>query len=72
MHIIKVRNGKKFEQEAIIEGAKEMGLKKGIEQSKIAIAKNLLKMEMPIKEIVKATELNEEIILRIKKDHMTD
>ena len=75
---------KKFEQEAIIEGAKEMGLKKGkeeglqigleqgieqgIEQGKMAIAKKLLEHSMGVEEIANITELSKEVILQLQHD----
>ncbi len=45
----------------------EQGLKQGIKQAKIETAKNLIKMGLSVEEIVKATGLGKEEILKIKK-----
>jgi predicted transposase/invertase (TIGR01784 family) len=51
----------------IAERLKEEGRQEGKEEGKEEVAKNLLKMNLDLKEIEKATGLSKEKILEIKK-----
>ena len=63
------------EQEAIItyknsmKYAEEAGIEKGIEKNKIETAKEMLKKNISIKDIVEITKLSEEEILKIKQSN---
>ena len=65
------------EQEAIItyknsmKYAEEAGIEKGIEKNKIETAKEMLKKNISIKDIVEITKLSEEEILKIKQSNET-
>lgn len=50
----------------MIGSAEARGIEKGIEKGKLEIAKNLLKMNIPIDQIVLATGLTEEEINKIR------
>ena len=53
-------------KEGIKEGMKE-GIKEGIEKGKKQVAKRMLNLNMPLQDIINATDLTEEQILNIKK-----
>ncbi len=46
----------------------EQGTRQGIEQSKIQVAKNLLSMNLTIEQIIEATGLSEEEVLKLSKN----
>ncbi|MDT2662687.1 hypothetical protein P7E02_22570 [Enterococcus hulanensis] len=62
--------------EGFVEGFKrgfkqgfEQGFKQGLEQEKRKIALRLIKMNLPIEQIVEATELDLETIQKIENEH---
>lgn len=56
-----------FKEEGFLEG-EQKGKLEGIKESKLEIAKNLLKMELPLDKIINATGLSEETINQLKKE----
>ena len=48
--------------------AHEQGVEEGAKQEKIEIAKNLLKMNLAIEDIEKATDLSKEEIIQLEKE----
>ena len=61
-----------YKRQSIRQGLKqglEQGLKQGLKQGKIEIAKKLLKLKMPIKQIAEITSLDEKEIEKIVKEN---
>ena len=57
-----------MDYESGISYAKKEGIKEGERENKIETAKRLLKLKMPMEQIMQVTELTEEEITRIKND----
>ena len=59
---------KEIEENKNVKIAREQGIKQGIEQRNVEIASNLLKMNMSIKDIIRATGLTKEEIENLKEN----
>lgn len=57
-----------LEEKSALETAKNEGKEEGKMQEKIETAKKLLKLKMPIEQIIEITELSKEEIIEIQKD----
>ena len=60
----KIRMLGEMEEQASLSAAKDEGKK----QNKISTAKKLLKLKMPIEQIVEVTELTKEEIIKLEKE----
>ena len=61
-----------YKRQSIRQGLKQglkQGLEQGLKQGKIEIAKKLLKLKMPIKQIAEITSLDEKEIEKIVKEN---
>ncbi len=65
--LAELREKWEMDRVSAINNATRVGMEKGIEKGIIKTAQNLIKMGMPIEQIVKATGLSEEEIEKIKK-----
>ena len=62
----RVENTKiKYYEELALKKGEKRGLKMGLEQGKLETAKNLIAMNLPLKDIVKATGLSEKQIQKL-------
>ena len=59
---------KEIEENKNVKIAREQGIEQGIEQRNLEIAGNLLKMNMSIKDIIRATGLTKEEIENLKEN----
>ena len=68
LRLAELREKYRMDQHAIMLAGYDKGIKEGIKCNKKDIAKKLLKMKLPINQIIQITELNYEEIEKIKKE----
>ena len=66
--LTELREKYRMDQHAIMLAGYDKGLKEGIEQEKQQVAKKLLEMNLPLKQIIEVTGLSKEEIEKIKKN----
>ena len=62
-----IRQMSRMEEKAALSAERERGTEEGQKQKQIEIAKNLLKLKIPIEQIIEATGLNKEEIIQLKE-----
>ena len=65
--LTELREKYRMDQHAIMLAGYDKGLKEGIEQEKQQVAKKLLEMNLPLKQIIEVTGLSKEEIEKITK-----
>ena len=63
-----IKRGKELAKQAGIKEGKEVGIKEGIKENQINTARELLKRDMSIHDIIEITKLSEEEIIKIQKE----
>ena len=66
--LTELREKYRMDQHAIMLAGYDKGLKEGIEQEKQQVAKKLLEMNLPLKQIIEVTGLSKEEIEKITKN----
>ena len=66
--LTELREKYRMDQHAIMLAGYDKGLKEGIEQEKQQVAKKLLEMNLPLKQIIEVTGLSKEEIEKIIKN----